>query len=68
MAFVIRVDDSGRISWLTPVNERGFPSLSDRDGAAVFNTREEAEAVVRQWAPPYERNGVRFSIEDADES
>jgi hypothetical protein len=67
MAFVIRVDDAGRISWLTPLNERGFPSLADRASAAVFATYEEAEAVVRQWSAAFARLGVRFSIVDADQ-
>ena len=35
MAFVVRADDDGRISWVTPPNERGFPALADRSKAAV---------------------------------
>ncbi|HEV8066180.1 MAG TPA: hypothetical protein VGP76_00490 [Planctomycetaceae bacterium] len=66
MAFVIRANDDGRISWVTPPNERGFHALSDRAGAAVFPTYAEAEAVMQGLSDPYGRIGVRLSIEAAE--
>jgi hypothetical protein len=65
MAFVIRADDAGRISWITPLNERGFPSLSDRVKAAVFATEAEAQAMIDKLADSFGRIGVRLSIEPA---
>ena len=66
MAFVIRADDSGRISWITPPNERGFPSLADRDQAAIFPTHADAQSTVDQLTESFGRIGVRLFIEPAD--
>ena len=66
MAFVIKADDDGRISWVTPPNERGFHALSDRVRAAIFPTYAQAEAVIKGLSDPYGRIGVRLSIEAAD--
>jgi hypothetical protein len=66
MSFVIRADDAGRISWLTPANERGFHSLTDRSGAAIFPTRETAQAAIDMLSAAYARMGIRFTIEPAD--
>lgn len=66
MPFVIRADDDGRISWVTPPNERGFRALSDRSNAAVFPTFVEAQAVADTLADPFGRIGVRLTVEDAD--
>ncbi len=65
MAFVIRADDGGRISWITPPNERGFSSLSDRVKAAVFASEAEAQATIDQLADSFGRIGVRLSVEPA---
>jgi hypothetical protein len=65
MAFVIRADDAGRISWISPLNERGFPSLSDRPHAAVFSTEAEAQAMLNRLADSFGRVGVRLSVEPA---
>jgi hypothetical protein len=66
MAFVIRADDEGRISWITPPNDRGFPSLSDRANAAVFPTYAEAQVVIDRLSDSFGRIGVRLFIEPAD--
>lgn len=66
MAFVIRADDDGRLSWVTPPNEWGYPALSDRAGAAVFTTYEAAEAEVCRLAGPFGRIGVHLSIQEVD--
>jgi hypothetical protein len=66
MAFVVRADDDGRISWVTPPNERGFPALADRSKAAVFPTYAEAQLIIEKLADPFGRIGVRLSIEPAD--
>ena len=65
MAFVIRADDAGRISWITPLNERGFPSLSDRGDAALFATEAEAQATIDKLADSFGRIGVRLFIDPA---
>jgi hypothetical protein len=66
MAFVIRADDAGRISWVTPPTERGFPALSDRLNAAIFATYAEAQAVINRLSDPFGRIGVILSIEAAE--
>jgi hypothetical protein len=66
MAFVIRADDAGRISWITPPNERGFPSLSDRAKAAVFPTHAEAQAMIDRISDSFGRIGVRLFIEQSE--
>ena len=66
MAFVIRADDDGRISWVTPPNERGFPALADRAMAAEFPTYAEAQVIIAKLAEPFGRIGVRLTIEAAD--
>jgi len=66
MAFVIRADDAGRISWITPLNERGFPSLSDRANAAVFPTQADAQAMIDRISDSFGRIGVRLSIEPSE--
>jgi hypothetical protein len=65
MAFVIRADDDGRISWITPANEQGFRALSDRPKAAVFPTQAEAQAVLDGISDAFKRLGVRLFIEPA---
>jgi hypothetical protein len=65
MAFVIRADDAGRISWITPANEQGFRALSDRPKAAVFPSQTEAQAVLDEISDAFERLGVRLFIEPA---
>jgi hypothetical protein len=67
MAFVIRADDAGRISWVAAPNERGFRALSDRACAAVFPTYAEAQAVLEKLSDPFGRIGVRLSIEATDQ-
>jgi hypothetical protein len=66
MAFVIRADDDGRISWITPPNAQGFRALSDRDKADVFRTNVEAQAIADTLADPFGRIGVRLFVEPAD--
>ncbi len=66
MAFVIRADDNGRISWVTPPNERGFPALADRAKAAEFPTYNEARAVIDRFADAFGRIGVQLTIEAAE--
>jgi hypothetical protein len=66
MAFVIRADDDGRISWVTPLNERGFHSLSDRPDAAIFATLSDAQAVIDKLVEPFGRIGVRLFVEPAE--
>jgi len=66
MAFVIRADDAGRISWITPLNERGFPSLADRAKAAVFTTEADAQAMIDRLADSFGRIGVRLFIDPVD--
>ena len=66
MAFVIRADDEGRISWITPPNDRGFPALADRSKAAVFPSYSEAQTVVNQLSDAFGRIGVQLFIESAD--
>jgi hypothetical protein len=66
MSFVIKANDAGRIGWITPANHRGFRSLGDRAQAAVFATREEAQAAVDRLPEAFTRAGIRFSIEASD--
>jgi hypothetical protein len=66
MAFVIRADDEGRISWITPPNERGFPGLADRSKAAVFSNYAEAQVILEQLTDTFGRIGVRLFIESTD--
>jgi len=66
MAYVIRADDNGRISWVTLPNDRGFPGLSDRAKAAVFPEYADAQAVVDKLSSAFARIGVRLSIEATD--
>ena len=68
MPFVIRADDNGRISWVSPPDERGFPGLSDRTRATVFPTYEEAQRVIDRLIKPFGRIGVRLTIEKADDA
>ena len=66
MPYVIRADDNGRISWVTPPNDRGFPALSDRGNAAVFPEHADAQAEFAKLASAFARIGVQLSIEAAD--
>lgn len=66
MAFIIRADDEGRISWITPPNDRGFPALADRSKAAVFPSYAEAQVIRDQLSDVFGRIGVQLFIESAD--
>ncbi len=48
------------------MNHRGFRSLSDRSAAAVFATREEAQAAIDELPEAFVKAGIRLSIEPAD--
>jgi hypothetical protein len=66
MAFVIRADDEGRISWIAPPNAQGFCALVDRAKADVFPTQPDAQAVVDRLSDPFGRIGVRLFVEPAE--
>jgi hypothetical protein len=66
MNFLIKANDAGRVGWISAMNHRGFRSLSDRSAAAVFATREEAQAAIDELPEAFVKAGIRLSIEPAD--
>jgi hypothetical protein len=66
MSFVIKANDAGRIGWISAANHRGFRSLAEREDAAVFSTREEAQMAIDKLPEAFVKAGLRFSIEPAD--
>jgi hypothetical protein len=66
MSFIIKANDAGRIGWISAANHRGFRSLAERDEAAVFSTREEAQMAIDMLPEAFTRAGLRFSIEPTD--
>jgi len=66
MSFVIKANDAGRIGWISAANHRGFRSLAEREDAAVFSTREEAQIAIDKLPEAFVKAGLRFSIEPVD--
>jgi hypothetical protein len=66
MSFIIKANDAGRIGWISAANHRGFRSLAEREDAAIFSSREEAQIAIDKLPEAFVRAGLRFSIEPAD--
>jgi hypothetical protein len=66
MSFIIKANDAGQIGWISAANHRGFRSLAEREDAAVFSSREEAQIAIDMLPEAFVRAGLRFSIEPAD--
>jgi hypothetical protein len=63
MSFVIKVTEAtGGSGWLSTPAEHGLRTIVDERDAALFQSREEAEAVVAQMHS-LKRAGIAFSIE-----
>jgi hypothetical protein len=65
MAFVIKANDAERISWISPANRLGCHSLTDRAQAAIFATREAAQATIDSLPDVFVKAGIHFSVEPA---
>jgi hypothetical protein len=65
MSFVIKVTGAtGGSGWLSSPGEHGVRTIVDVRDAALFQSREEAEAVITQMHS-LKRAGIVFSVESA---
>ena len=65
MHFIIKLSGpTGGSGWLSPIGEHDVRSIVDKWDAALFQSRDEADAVVSQLHA-LKRAGIVFSVEPA---
>jgi len=67
MQFVVKLRSPiGGVFWLGAPTAEGSRTLTLRERAGVFETREDARSAIEEMPAEFAESGIAFSVESAD--